>query len=535
MPPEKWLLRIRLSTLFFFQFFVWACWMVPISTYGPSTLGFTGKEMGYIFSTTAIAAIISPLFVGFVADRFFATEHILCALHIVGGVCLFLTGVQHSFTYFFLFLLVSTIAFMPTLALSNSLTFRSLDDPATFPRIAMFGSIGWIISGWIVGFLIGERSAGFLYLGGVVEIILAIYALTLPHTPPQAKEGAIGDVLGLGAIKLLKDPEFLLFTVCAFLIGIPAVYYFVSCNLYLTEMAAPAPTALMTLGQLCEIVAMATMPIFIASIGLQKTLALGMLIWVVRYLLFASWSFPLVILAILVHGFSYVFVYTGAYIFVDTKAPRELRASAQSFIAFMMLGVAWLIGSNLAGRTNDSYQPAMKTIMQAAQIKDAKGNPVEATPSWNQLAAAFDANKDNVIESREVQQSLNKAEGSKDKDTLAVWRQVLVAVTPYASVSTMGQVAAATRGTEIYVTRENYLALNYHNWRDIWLWPAVMALVVLVVFVMAPVKKQPNQVTATEGEKESPEPQAETEPEVSPEPPVAEAAQGETEADAPPM
>ncbi len=482
---EKMLLRVRLSAMMFLQFFVWACWMVPIGTYGPEALGLTGAHMGWIFSTTAIAAIISPLFVGFVADRLFATEKVLCVLHLVGGICLFLAGLQGRFEFLFLFLMISTLAFMPTLALANSLTFRNLDDPATFPRIAMFGTIGWIISGWIVGFLLGERSPAFFYLGGIIEILLGLYALTLPHTPPQAKESKVSDVLGLGAVKLLKDPEFLLFTVCAFLIGIPAVYYFVSCNLYLTQIGAPAPTALMTLGQVCEIVAMAAMPFFIAKIGLSRILAIGMLVWALRYALFATLSFPLALLGILVHGFCYVFVYVGSYIFVDKKAPRELRASAQSFIAFLMLGVAWLIGSNLAGRTNDAYPPPIRGILAGAIGKDL---PSDFTPpAWPTLAKAFDKNGDDVIDSSEI------AGVPSDDQNARAWMIMLREATPKVSAKTYGHVKAAASGRDIYLDREDYLMLTRNKWRDIWLWPAIICLVVFAIFTLGMPKREEDQ------------------------------------------
>lgn len=501
MLNEKLLLRIRLCVLMFFQFFVWACWMVPIGTFGPSVRGFSGSEMGWVFSTTAIAAIVSPLFVGFVADRLFDTEKILAVLHLIGGICLILTGVQTSFWLFFICLLVNTLAFMPTLALANSLTFRNLDDPATFPRIAMFGTIGWIISGWIVGLFIGERSPAFFYLGGAVEILLAAYVLTLPHTPPQAKEAGIADLLGLGAVKLLKDPEFLLFTVCAFLIGIPAVYYFVSANLYLTQIGAPAPTALMTMGQICEIVAMAIMPIFIAQLGLNKVLALGMAVWALRYLLFASEVYPLVLLGILIHGFCYVFVYVGSYIFVDTKAPRELRASAQSFIAFLMLGVAWLIGANLAGRTNDAY-PARVSTLRTAQII-----PEDLTlPAWNELARDFDQNKDGIITSDEIEQVLRSAPQGQEQQNRQKLFDALKAVTRLVPASTFGHVQAAAAGKSVYITKADYLTVNRLGWRDIWLWPAIMALVVFGLFTLGMPKKKEQAGEESPGEEAASQP-----------------------------
>ncbi len=480
MWSESTWLRARLSVLMFFQFFVWASWMVPIGTYGPMSLGLTGGEMGWIFSTTAIAAIVSPLFVGYIADRLFATQHVLAALHVIGGVCMILAGFSGSFAPLFAFLLVSTLAFMPTLALANSLTFRNIEDPALFPRIALFGTIGWIVSGFIVGIVLGERSPAFLYLAGIIELLLAGYVLTLPHTPPQKKEDAgKGDFLGLSALQLLRDPEFLLFTVCAFLIGIPAVYYFVSCNLYLSQINAPAPTTLMTLGQVGEILVMAAMPLFIARFGLKKVLALGMIVWAVRYFLFATLNFPLTILAIVIHGFCYVFVYVGAYIFVDTKAPRDMRASAQSFISFLMLGVAWLLGANLAGKTNDLYPPKISGI--TAKLVRAEAIPADyKVPGWSELLAKFDANQDDALEENEFR--VGTAEET-DADRAARRRAdaLLREISALSPPRTRAAIRAAVNG-EFYVTAEDYAAIQRNDWQNIWLWPAIASLVVAVIF-----------------------------------------------------
>ncbi|GAB6187241.1 MFS transporter [Thermopirellula anaerolimosa] len=482
MWSESTWLRARLSILMFFQFFVWASWMVPIGTYGPMSLGLTGGEMGWIFSTTAIAAIVSPLFVGYIADRLFATQHVLAALHVIGGVCIILAGMSGSFAPLFGFLLVSTLAFMPTLALANSLTFRNIEDPAMFPRIALFGTIGWIVSGFIVGIVLGEKSPAFLYLAGIIELLLAGYVLTLPHTPPQKKgDAGKGDFLGLSALQLLRDPEFLLFTVCAFLIGIPAVYYFVSCNLYLSQINAPAPTTLMTLGQLGEILVMAAMPIFIARFGLKKVLALGMIVWAIRYFLFATLNFPITILAIVIHGFCYVFVYVGAYIFVDTKAPRDMRASAQSFISFLMLGVAWFLGANLAGKTNDLYPPKIAGIT-AELIRDETLPGDYQVPAWGDLLAKYDANKDGALEENEFRVG-NVSESDKDRAARRQADALLRKISALSPPRTRAAIRAAVNG-EFYVSAEDYAAIQRNDWQNIWLWPAIASLVVAVIFYL---------------------------------------------------
>lgn len=347
--------RTRLSVMMFLEFLLWASWYVPIGGYMNTALGFTGPEIGWIYATTAIGAILSPMFVGYVADRLFATERVLGVLHLLGAVCLFLAANQTTFWPLMILLVVNALCFMPTLALTNSLAFRNIDDPDRFSRIAVWGTIGWIVSGLVVGFLLGDATREFFFLAAGGSVAMGIYSFTLPHTPPKGAEEAGGDVLGLGALKLLKEPSFLVFAVCVLLISIPLSFYFTWANAFLVETGRPRPTALMTLSQFSEIVVMIIMPWFIVRFGLKKVLVIGMAAWVVRYLCFASMSFPLILLGLLVHGFCYCFVFVAAFIYADKKAPKDMSASAQSFIAFLMWGVGMFVGTQVGGFTGEFY------------------------------------------------------------------------------------------------------------------------------------------------------------------------------------
>jgi nucleoside transporter len=341
--------------MMFLEFFLWASWYVPIGGYMNSTLGFTGSQIGWIYTTTALGAIIAPLFVGYIADRLFATERVLGVLHLLGGVCLFLAAGQTTFPPMMTLLMINALCFMPTLALVNSLAFRNIDDPDRFSRIAVWGTIGWIISGLIVGFLLGETERWFLYLAGGGAVAMGLYSLTLPHTPPKGPEETGGDVLGLGALKLLKEPSFLIFAVSVLLISIPLTFYFTWANAFLVETERPKPTALMTLSQFSEIVVMIVMPWFIARIGLKNVIVIGMTAWVLRYLCFGSLSFPLIIVGLLLHGFCYCFVFVASFIYTEKRAPKDVSASAQSLVAFLMWGVGMFIGAKLAGFVGEQY------------------------------------------------------------------------------------------------------------------------------------------------------------------------------------
>lgn len=350
-PPY---IRTRLSVMMFLEFFLWGAWYVPVGGYMNSRLNFSGPQMGAVYATIAVAAMISPLFVGYFADRLFSTERILAVLHMVGGACLIVAAGLVTFLPLGIVLLLHALCFMPTLALANSLSFRNIDDPDKFSRIAVFGTIGWICSGLIVGFVLGGTEKWFFYLAGGAEIVLAAYCLSLPHTPPKGAEAG-GDVLGLGALKLLKRPSFLVFTLCAFLISIPLTYYFQWTNAFLAETNRPNPTALMTLSQFSEIFVMLVMPLFIARIGLKWVLVVGMFAWSLRFVLFATLNTPLIILGLLVHGFCYCFVFVAGFIYVEKEVPPDLSARAQSFVAFLMWGVGMFVGTQLAGVVGEMY------------------------------------------------------------------------------------------------------------------------------------------------------------------------------------
>jgi nucleoside transporter len=471
------LIRTRLSVMMFIEFFLWASWYVPLGGYANDTLKLSGGQIGWLYATTAIAAMISPMFVGYVADRLFSTERVLAVLHLIGGVCLFLAAEQETFLSLMTLLVINALCFMPTLALVNSLSFRNIDDPDRFSRIAVWGTIGWIVSGLIVGFLLGGTTKYIFYLAGGGAIAMAAYSLTLPHTPPKGAEGG-GDVLGLGALKLLKEPSFLVFALCAFLISIPLSFYFTWGNAFLVQTDRPRPTALMTLAQASEIIVMIIMPWFIGRIGLKNVLLIGMSAWVIRYLCFASLSFPLVILGLLVHGFCYCFVFVASFIYVSKKAPPAMSASAQSFIAFLMWGVGMFVGTQLSGYMAEQYPPVKIAAIEQGAVESA----VVALPAWPDPEAA---------EEGEVVVSLAKTLGSDDdyKITRAVIdalpeEGVTIEELTYAKkdlVETFGRVDADADGT---VTRAEWRIAQAYQWSPIWLWPCGLAAVVLVIFLL---------------------------------------------------
>src|SRR5215831_11657582 len=353
--------RLKLSALMFLQYFVWGAWYVTMGTWLGQTLHFSGEQIGVAAGTTALAAMISPFFVGMIADRFLATEKILAVLHIVGGAVLFYASMQTRFGAFYGVLLVYTLCYMPTLALSNSISFHQMKDPGReFPPIRVLGTIGWIIAGLIIGTLGLEATAVPMEIAAGASIVLGLFCLVLPHTPPQRKaRPTLADVLGLDALKLMGERSFAVFVIGSFLVCIPLQFYYAFANLFLNELNVSNAAGKMTLGQMSELFFMLVMPWFFRRLGVKNMLLLGMLAWSLRYAFFAFGTHAdLVVLlygGILLHGICYDFFFVTGQIYVDRKAPPDLRAAAQGFIAFVTLGVGMFIGSWASGRIVDMY------------------------------------------------------------------------------------------------------------------------------------------------------------------------------------
>lgn len=346
----------------FLHYFIWGAWYSAMSTY-LSKLGFEGSQIGLAYGTTAVGALVSPFIVGIVADRFFATQRILGVLHLVGAGLLYWVSTLKDFGTFYPVLIAYTITYMAGHGLTNALTLHHSKNPAKeFPFVMWMASVGWIVAGLTVNWLKFADNAGMFQLASGAALVMGIYSLTLPHTPPRGANTpvSVGTLLGFDAIKLFRDRSFATFMICSFLICIPLSFYFTWTNQFMTEMNVSDPTAKMTLGQVSDVVFLLMLPFLLPRLKAKGILIIGMAAWAIRFSLFALFhqqptALWMLYTGILLHGMCYDFIFVMGRMYVDKRAGEDIRAAAQGLHAIFTLGAGMFVGSWLSGIVAQKY------------------------------------------------------------------------------------------------------------------------------------------------------------------------------------
>jgi nucleoside transporter len=359
-------IRFKLSLMMFLEFFIWGAWFVTMGTYLAQALSSEGFQIAAAYSTQSLGAIIAPFVIGLIADRFFAAQRILAILHLGGAILMYLAAQAGEFTAFYPYILLYMIIYMPTLALVNSVSFRQMKDPSRdFALIRVWGTVGWIAAGLIIGFLGWEKESRLentFYMASAVSAFLGFFSFLLPDTPPKGKSDkapSVREMLGLDALKLLNDRNYLMFFIASVLVCIPLAFYYQNANLFLNELGMENAAGTMTLGQMSEVGFMVLLPLFLKRFGLRTTLLVGMGAWALRYVLFAfgdtGQGVWMLFFGILLHGICYDFFFVSGQIYTDHKAGEKVKSAAQGLITLATYGAGMLIGFWLSGLVANTY------------------------------------------------------------------------------------------------------------------------------------------------------------------------------------
>ncbi len=366
------MIKVRLGFMMFLQYFIWGAWYVTLNTWLAKSLHFSGTQQGIAAGATTIGAMVSPFFLGLVADRLLATQWLLAGMHGLGAVLLFLASRQTTFPYFYAIILVYSLCYMPTMALTNSLAFRQMKDPQTeFGPIRVLGTAGWIVAGFLIGKLHIEATEMPMQIAAASSLLMGVYCLTLPNTPPlgRTKVHSLASIFPIEAVKLLAHRSTAIFAIASFLICIPLQFYYAFTNPFLNQVGVNEPAFKMAFGQVSELVCMLLIPWFFRRLGVKYMLVAGMAAWVLRYVLFAYgdagpglwmlWA------GILMHGICYDFFFVTGQIYIDRRADVKLRAAAQGLMTFLTYGAGMFVGSWLSGAVveHNSMAGAGQTVV----------------------------------------------------------------------------------------------------------------------------------------------------------------------------
>ncbi|MDA0589682.1 MAG: nucleoside permease [Planctomycetota bacterium] len=504
----------RLSLMMFIQFFIWGTWYVTAYLY-LGKIGFAGSEIAWTYSVGPIAGMISPFFVGMVADRFFSTERILSVLHIAGGAAMYaavlaMRAEEPNPTLINLLFFVHMLCYFPTLSLTNSLTLHSMTDAEKqFPLIRVFGTIGWIAAGVFVSLQEWDAALDMFTTAAGAGVVMGLYCFTLPHTPPpqKGKKVSAREILGLDALVLLKKPAYLTFMISSFLVCIPLAFYYQLAGKFVDHAGQASPALKMSFGQMSEIIFMLVMPLFFKRLGVKWMLFVGMFAWVARYGLFTIASedglAAAVLGGIILHGICYDFFFVTGQIYTDKIAPKEIRGQAQGMLVLFTLGLGMFIGAQVAGSVEEQFTPSdelEKTDAALAELvtraetikadtgsetsailldsvnraKQASAKLLEATPGFKAGAVGG--------QMEELGNQVSDLKGLTDKPR---WEQWMAVVSPPSldAEKTAEVEKLESEIADLRVKRAGLLRQTL-DWQSIWIRPCIGAAVIMILFAL---------------------------------------------------
>ncbi len=352
----------KLSLMMLLEYFVWGAWYVTLSNYMANNLNASGGQIGSAYNALAIATMISPFFVGMVADRFFAAQKIMGVLHIAGAALLYWASQAETFPGFYWLVLAYSLLYMPTIALSNNVAFQQMSDPGRmFPWIRVFGTVGWIVAGLMISALDAEGSAFTFQMAAIASLVLGLFSFALPDTPPKGKgaDASASSVLGVDAFVLFKNKPFLVFFIAAILVCIPLSFYYGFANLFLNEAGMENAAGKMTLGQFSEGIFILAIPFLFYRIGVKNMVLIGMIAWFLRYICFAHGdagdNLWMLYAGIILHGICYDFFFVTGYMYTEHKAGEKIKNAAQGLFTFATYGLGMFIGTAISGVVADYY------------------------------------------------------------------------------------------------------------------------------------------------------------------------------------
>ena len=488
----------KLSIMMFIQFFVWGAWFTtPVLSLHKADMD---GSIGGAFGSAPIAAIIAPLFLGIIADRFFSSEKVMGVLLLIGGLAM--CAVPHfvaekNASMVFALFLVHMLCYMPTLGLGNTIAFANIKDPTAFGKIRVWGTIGWIVAGLANGFLGWSDSLNMFYLAGGSALLLGAYSFALPNTPPPAK----GQPLNLRAIfmvdafKMLASPAFAVFILCSTLICIPLAYYYGIAAGFLDHSGFQQPASTETIGQMSEIIFMLLIPFFFRKLGVKWMILAGMLAWVARYMLFAfgapTQTMWMIYLAIALHGICYDFFFVTGFIYTEKRAPKEIKGQAQSMLVFFTQGIGMFLGFKVA------FSGAGETVAKlthSGEVTHALGfAKANAEQTANLTTTQVDSIAGFVGETAKANLTAEKLDGviatfvqnqhlAAEK---AAWIKSLLTAPPApagAPISVMDSLAQMFSVKQPAGLNASVLADTMEQWKTFWMAPAIMAGVIAVIF-----------------------------------------------------